>query len=53
MKNSDGRHGGNQGRNDRHEAGQAKAAVRNTDVDSLRRGREQEKAEGHTSGHRK
>lgn len=52
MKNSDGRHGGNKGRNDRHEAEQAKAAVRNTDVDSLRRGRDQEKAEGHTSGHR-
>ena len=48
MKNSDGRHGGNQGRNDRHEAEQAKAAVRNTDVDSLRRGRDQEKVEGHT-----
>ena len=53
MKNSDGRHGGNHGRNDRHEAEQAKAAVRNTDVDSLRRGREQGKTEGHTSGHRK
>ena len=53
MKNSDGRHGGNQGRNDRNEARQASAAVRNTDVDSLRRPREQENAEGHTSGHRK
>ena len=51
MKNINSRHGGNHGRNDRHEAEQAKA-VRNTDVDSLRRGREQEKAEGHTSGHR-
>jgi len=52
MKNNDGRHGGNQGRNDRYEAEQAKAAVRNTDVDSLRRGREQEKTEGRTAGHR-
>jgi len=50
MKKSEGRHGGNQGRNDRHEAEQGKDAVRNTDVDSLRRSREQEKAEGHTSG---
>jgi hypothetical protein len=52
MKGSSGRHGGNQGRNDRHEAKQASTAVRNTDVDSLRHVREQEKAEGHTSGHR-
>lgn len=52
MRNSDGRHGGNQGGNDPHEAKQDKAAVQNTDVDSLRRPRDQEEAEGHTSGHR-
>lgn len=51
MKSSEGRHGGNHGRTDRGEAENSKqAASRNTDVDSLRRGREQDKAEGHTSG---
>ena len=54
MKDSDGRHGGNQGRTDKGEAANARAeASRNTDVDSLRGARDQERAEGHTSGHRK
>ena len=51
MKNSDGRHGGNHGRTDKGEAENAKAqASLNTDVDSLRGARDQDKAEGHTSG---
>jgi hypothetical protein len=51
MKNSEGRHGGNSGRTDKGEAENAKrSASLNTDVDSLRRGRDQERAEGHTSG---
>jgi len=51
MKNSQGRHGGNQGRTDRNEAEQAKKnAGLNTDTDSLTRERDQDEAEGHTSG---
>jgi hypothetical protein len=51
MKTSDGRHGGNRGRTDKGEAKhQKEEASLNTDVDSLRRGRDQEKATGHTSG---
>ncbi len=51
MKNSDGRHGGNHGRTDTNEAEQAKDKARlNTDVDSLTRSRDQDEAEGHTSG---
>ena len=51
MKNGEGRHGGNQGRTDRNEAEQAKQqAGHNTDVDSLTRTRDQDEAEGHTSG---
>jgi hypothetical protein len=54
MKNSDGRHGGNHGRTDKGEAANERdQASRNTDVDSLRVPRDQEEAEGHTSGHRK
>jgi len=45
------RHGGNHGRTDKGEAENAKAqASLNTDVDSLRGARDQDKAEGHTSG---
>ena len=51
MKNSDGRHGGNHGRTDKGEAENAKAqASLDTDIDSRRGGRDQDKAEGHTSG---
>ncbi len=51
MKTSHGRHGGNQGRTDRNEAEQAKRQGElNTDVDSLTRTRDQDEAEGHTSG---
>ena len=51
MKNSDGRHGGNHGRTDKGEAENAKAqASLDTDIDSRRGARDQDKAEGHTSG---
>ena len=51
MKNSDGRHGGNHGRADKGEAANERAqASRNTDVDGLRGARDQQEAEGHTSG---
>ena len=51
MKNSDGRHGGNHGRTDQGEAENAKAqASLDTDIDSRRGARDQDKAEGHTSG---
>ena len=51
MKNSDGRHGGNHGPTDKGEAANERAqASRNTDVDSLRGARDQDKVEGHTSG---
>ena len=51
MKNSDGRHGGNRGRTDKGEAENAKAqASLDTDIDSRRGARDQDKAEGHTSG---
>jgi len=51
MTDSHGRHGGNQGRTDKGEAknGRAQASL-NTDVDSRRTPREQDEAEGHTSG---
>lgn len=51
MKDSHGRHGGNQGRTDEGEAANARAqASRNTDTDSLRGSRDKDKTEGHTSG---
>lgn len=50
MKDSEGRRGGHRGKTDKGEAENEKAAVANTDVDSLRRPRDQEEAEGHTSG---
>ena len=54
MKTSMGRHGGNQGRTNKNEARQQSEAARaNTDVDSLRKGREHDEAEGHTSGRTK
>ena len=51
MKDSHGRHGGNQGRTASGEAknGRAQASL-NTDVDSRRTPRDQDEAEGHTSG---
>ena len=48
MKSSHGRHGGNQGKTDKHEAEQAKA--RGGVEASLSGAREQDEAEGHTSG---
>ena len=51
MKDSDGRHGGNQGRTDKGEARNERAeAALNTDTDSLTRDRDQDRTEGHTSG---
>ena len=51
MKSSKGRHGGGGGRTDKGEAANARAqAALNTDVNSLRRGRGKDKAQGHTSG---
>lgn len=51
MKSSHGRHGGNQGRTDKGEArNKQQQAALNTDVDSRRRARDQDEAEGHTSG---
>lgn len=48
---SHGSHGGNNGRTDKGEAeNQRKAASVNTDVDSLRQGRDRDKTQGHTSG---
>lgn len=47
MKNSHGRHGGNQGKTDRHEAEQAR---RQGLADSLSGKRDADEAEGHTSG---
>lgn len=48
---SQGRHGGNQGRTDRGEArNQRAAAAVNTDTDSLRSGRDRDRRQGHTSG---
>ena len=45
------RHGGNHGRTDKGEAENAKAqASLDTDIDSRRGARDQDKAEGHTSG---
>ncbi len=53
MKNSHGRHGGNRGRTDEGEARNERAnASLNTDVDSRRTPRDQDEAEGHTSGKR-
>ena len=47
MKNSHGRHGGNQGKTDRHEAEQ----VRHKGfAESLSGARDEDEAEGHTSG---
>ena len=51
MKDSQGRHGGNHGRTDKGEARNERAqASLNTDLDSRRTPRDQEAAEGHTSG---
>jgi hypothetical protein len=51
MTESDGRHGGNHGRTDRGEAkNEREQASLNTDVDSRRTPRDQNEAEGHTSG---
>ncbi|HEY0629091.1 MAG TPA: hypothetical protein VGD23_07160 [Sphingomicrobium sp.] len=47
MKNSHGRHGGNQGKTDRHEAQQDKSRGM---AESLSGARDQDEAEGHTSG---
>ena len=50
MKGSHGRHGGNQGKTDKHEAEQAKARGM---AESLSGGRDEDEAEGHTSGRNK
>ena len=47
MKSSHGRHGGNQGKTDKHEAEQAKDRGM---AESLSGGRDRDEAEGHTSG---
>jgi hypothetical protein len=47
MKSSHGRHGGNRGRTDKHEADQARSGGM---AESLSGARDQEEAEGHTSG---
>jgi len=49
MKTSQGRHGGNQGRTDKHEAEQAKARGGGM-AESLSGTRNQDEAEGRTSG---
>jgi hypothetical protein len=48
MKTSHGRHGGNQGKTDKHEAEQARS--KGGMGDSLSVARDQDEAEGHTSG---
>lgn len=47
MTSGRGRHDGNQGRTDRHEAGQAKARG---PAESLSGARDRDEAEGHRSG---
>ena len=47
MKSSHGRHGGNRGKIDKHEAEQAKARGL---AESLSGARDEDEAEGHTSG---
>ena len=47
MKTSHGRHGGNQGKTDKHEAEQARSRGM---AESLSGARDQNEAEGHTSG---
>jgi hypothetical protein len=47
MKYSDGRHGGNQGRTEKHESEQSK---RGGMAESLSGARDRDEAEGHTSG---
>ena len=47
MKSSHGRHGGNQGKTDKHEAEQAKARG---PAASLSGARDEDEAQGHTSG---
>lgn len=49
MKSSHGRHGGNQGKTDKHEAEQAKARGQGMAA-SLSGVRDEDEAEGHTSG---
>lgn len=49
MKSSHGRHGGNQGKTDKHEAEQARPKGGGMG-DSLSVARDQDEAEGHTSG---
>ena len=51
MKSSHGRHGGGGGRTDKGEARNARAAAaRNTDVDSLAKGRNTSRARGKKKG---
>lgn len=47
MKSSHGRHGGNRGKTDKHEAEQAKSRGM---AESLSETRDRDEAEGHTSG---
>ena len=47
MKSSHGRHGGNQGKTDKHKAEQAKDRGM---AESLSGARDRDEAEGHTSG---
>jgi hypothetical protein len=49
MKSSDGRHGGHQGKTDKHEADQAKGKG-DSMAQSLSGTRDQDEAEGDTSG---
>lgn len=50
-RSSHGRHGGNSGRTDKGEAEtEHRTAGVNTDVDSLRQGRDRDQTQGHTSG---
>lgn len=47
MKSSHGRHGGNQGKTDKHEAEQARGRGM---AESMSGARDRDEAEGHTSG---
>ena len=47
MKSSHGRHGGNQGKTDKHEAEQAR---RGGTAESISGSRDRDEVEGHTSG---
>jgi hypothetical protein len=51
MRTSHGRHGGNEGRTDKGEAKNARLdAARNSDVDSLARNRNEDRASGRSPG---